>query len=72
MKRSLTTLSVAALTAATAALPFAVPARAAAREGNAMHAAKCSAKKKAKCSARPSAKCGANSSSKSGMCGGKK
>lgn len=72
MKRPIATLSVAALTAATAALPFAAPVQAASRGCSAKHAAKCSAKKKAKCSARPSAKCGAKSRSKSGMCGGKK
>ena len=64
MKRPIATLSVAALTAATAALPFAMPAHAAARGCSAKHAAKCGAKQKAKC--------GAKTAPKSGMCSARK
>ena len=58
MRRSFVRLSVAALTAATAALPFAAPARAASGAMPARHASKCGAKRGAKCSAKRSAKCG--------------
>lgn len=81
MKQSIAKLSVAALTAATASLPFAATVRAAPAADSGMHASKCGARRSAKCGGKRAAKCGANSamggSAKSmgmggGMCGGKK
>lgn len=69
MKRSITTLSVAALTAATAALPFAVSAHAATRAGDSTQAGKCCAKQSAKCGAKSGTRSGSKTGSKTGMCG---